>query len=102
MYFLQTLMAGLYRDRPFPWNWAMYLPILVAVSFAGAFIAIGLLRWTRPHIGPYWELFRQSWKIIMVVSMDRRPRESESGRKSRPASFDFITRSAPWTRVDLA
>ena len=69
MYFLQTLAARVYNNRPFPWNWMLYLPTLVAVSFAGAFIAIGLLRWTRPHIGPYWELFRQSWKIIMVVSM---------------------------------
>ena len=69
MYFLQTLAARIYNNRPFPWNWMLYLPTLVAVSFAGAFIAIGLLRWTRPHIGPYWELFHQSWKIVMVVSM---------------------------------
>jgi hypothetical protein len=26
VYFLQTLAGRLYNNRPFPWNWVMYLP----------------------------------------------------------------------------
>ncbi len=69
MYFLQTLMARLYSDRPFPWNWAMYLPILAATSFAAALVAVAMLRWMRPEVGPYWDIFRQSWKVTMVISL---------------------------------
>ncbi len=69
MYVLQTLAGRLYDHRPFPWNWLMYLPTLTAVSFAGALAAVAMLRWTRTDMAPYWDIFHQSWKIIMVVSM---------------------------------
>jgi len=29
VYFLQILAGRLYNNRPFPWNWVMYLPTLV-------------------------------------------------------------------------
>jgi sigma-B regulation protein RsbU (phosphoserine phosphatase) len=69
MYFLQNLAGRLYSNYPFPWNWVMYLPILAAGSFAGTLAAVGLLRWMSREIASYWNLFRDSWKIVMVVSM---------------------------------
>ena len=69
MCILQTVAVRLYDNRPFPWNWAMYLPTLVAGSFAGTLAAVALLRWMRPRTAPYWDLFRESWKIVMVVSL---------------------------------
>jgi len=69
MYFLQTVAVRLYSNRPFPWNWVMYLPILTAASFAGTLGAVALVRWTHRDVAPYWDVFRHSYKIIMVVSM---------------------------------
>jgi sigma-B regulation protein RsbU (phosphoserine phosphatase) len=69
MYFLQTVAVRLYSNRPFPWNWVIYLPILTAASLAGTLGAVALVRWTRTDVAPYWDVFRHTYKIIMVVSM---------------------------------
>jgi phosphoserine phosphatase RsbU/P len=69
MYFVQTLAGRHYNNRPFPWNWVMYLPILTAASFAGALAAVAMLRWMQPYFEPYWVLYHQFWKIIVVISM---------------------------------
>jgi sigma-B regulation protein RsbU (phosphoserine phosphatase) len=69
MYFLQTVAVRLYGNRPFPWNWVIYLPILTAASFAGTLGAVALVRWTHTDVAPYWDVFRHTYKIIMVVSM---------------------------------
>jgi len=69
MYFLQTVAVRLYSNRPFPWNWVIYLPILTAASFAGTLGAVALVRWTHTDAAPYWDVFRHTYKIIMVVSM---------------------------------
>src|SRR5260370_4564797 len=47
----------------------MYVRSLAAGSFASTLAAVALLRWMRPHTAPYWDLFRESWKIVMVVSL---------------------------------
>jgi phosphoserine phosphatase RsbU/P len=69
MYFLMFVAGRLYCDRPFPWNWLLYLPILAAGSLLSAFVAIAILLWMKPELGPYWLLFQASWPIVMVVSM---------------------------------
>ncbi len=69
MYFLQTVAVRQYSNRPFPWNWVIYLPILTAASFAGTLGAVALVRWTRTDVAPYWDVFRHTYKIIMVVSL---------------------------------
>jgi len=69
MYFLQTVAVRLYSNRPFPWNWVIYLPILTTASFAGTLGAVALVRWTHTDVAPYWDVFRHTYKIIMVVSM---------------------------------
>jgi hypothetical protein len=38
-------------------------------TILSAFAASALLRSMEPGMPPYWELFRQTWKIVMVVSM---------------------------------
>jgi sigma-B regulation protein RsbU (phosphoserine phosphatase) len=69
MYFLQASAARLHASRPFPLNWLIYLPILAVGSLLSALGAIALLRLMQPGVGPYWILFRDTWKIVMVVSM---------------------------------
>ena len=69
MYFLQLLLGRLYENRPFPWNWAIYLLFLAAGGVLGTLAAVGLLGWMQPNTPPYWVLFRETWKIVMVVFM---------------------------------
>lgn len=69
MYIVQVIPRRLYENRPFPWNWVIYIPILAIASLLGAFAAVGLLRWIKYGTLPYWTLFQESWKIVMVVSM---------------------------------
>ncbi len=69
MFAVQAVPSRLYANQPFPWNWAIYIPILGIGSLLGAFAAVGLLRWMKYGTLPYWTLFQESWKIVMVVSM---------------------------------
>lgn len=69
MYVLQFLSSRIYLNRPFPWNWLLYLPAMTATSLIASLGAVGLLRWMHPEAGAYWALFHASWKIAMVVCM---------------------------------
>jgi sigma-B regulation protein RsbU (phosphoserine phosphatase) len=69
MYVLQVISSRLYNHLPFPWNWALHLPVLAAGGFISAFASVGLLHWMHPEAGTYWYLFQVSWKIVMVVIM---------------------------------
>ena len=69
MYFIQTRAARLYGHYRFPWDWAIFLPMLAAGSAVSALLSILLLRIMRPDYPPYWALLRETWKIIAVVSM---------------------------------
>jgi sigma-B regulation protein RsbU (phosphoserine phosphatase) len=69
MYVVMYLAGRFYGRRPFPWNWIFYLPILALGSLASSFLAVGLLVWMKPDVGPYWEVFKVSLPIIMVISM---------------------------------
>lgn len=69
MYFVQVAPGRLYKQLAFPWNWAVFLPVVTAGSFVGALASVALLRLLRPQTPPYWILFRESWLIVMVVSV---------------------------------
>ena len=69
MHILLVFAARNIGKRDFPWNWALYLPILAATAALSAFVSVALLHWMQPTAGPYWYLFRASWKIVMVVCM---------------------------------
>ncbi|MGA2431462.1 MAG: PP2C family protein-serine/threonine phosphatase [Candidatus Acidiferrum sp.] len=69
---MHVLMAFAVRNigkRDFPWNWVLYLPVLAVAAALSAFVSVALLHWMQPTAGPYWYLFRASWKIVMVVCM---------------------------------
>ena len=69
MHVLLAFAARNIGKRDFPWNWALYLPVLAVAAALSAFVSVALLRWMQPTAGPYWDLFRASWKIVMVVCM---------------------------------
>ncbi len=69
MYVLQALVGRLYIDFTFPWNWMVFLPFLAMGSLLSALAAIILLRWMVPGAPPFWDVFHETWKIVMVVSM---------------------------------
>ena len=68
MYLLQTSAAPLHVNRSFPLNWVIFLPILAAGSLLCALGSIALVRLMQPSAGPYWGLFRETWKIVFVVA----------------------------------
>jgi phosphoserine phosphatase RsbU/P len=69
MHLLMSFVVRTIGKRPFPWNWALYLPVLAVAGYASTFISVTLLHWIKPAAGSYWELFDVSWKIVMVVCM---------------------------------
>ncbi|MGB8321887.1 MAG: PP2C family protein-serine/threonine phosphatase [Candidatus Acidiferrum sp.] len=69
MYFLMYVGARLYADRTFPWNWIAYLALLTVGSVVAALGAVALLIWMKPEVGPYWQAFKVSLPIVLVVSI---------------------------------
>jgi sigma-B regulation protein RsbU (phosphoserine phosphatase) len=47
----------LYNRRVFPWNWIVFVPIMIAASLASAIAAVVLLRWMLPVKQSFWALF---------------------------------------------
>jgi len=69
IYALLFFGSRIYNHRPFPWNWIFYIPLLAFGAFLSAFATVALLRWMHPSVGPYWQVFRASWKIVVVACM---------------------------------
>jgi phosphoserine phosphatase RsbU/P len=69
---LSPVMAAshrIYENRPFPWNWILFLPIQAAAGVAFAFAASALLFWVRVDRSPFWVQFRANFPIVMVMVM---------------------------------
>lgn len=66
---LMAASRPLYDRRPFPWNWVVYLPVMVAGSVVNAVAAAALLWWLQPAKLAFALLFRQLAPLIIVVSM---------------------------------
>jgi phosphoserine phosphatase RsbU/P len=69
MYALLFFGRRIYNRRPFPANWILYIALLAFGAFLSAFVSVALLRWMHPSVGPYWQVFRASWKIAVVACM---------------------------------
>ena len=69
MIFVHMFSERLHAKRPFPWNWVVYLLILPASSFAAAFAAVLLLKWMLIRNTPFWDLFRTTWRSVVVICM---------------------------------
>ena len=69
VYALLFFGSRIYNPRPFPWNWILYIALLTIGAFLSAFATVALFRWMHPTVGLYWEVFRASWKIIVVACM---------------------------------
>ena len=69
LYALLLFGSRIYDHRPFPWNWILYIALLAFGAFLSAFATVALLRWMHPSMGPYWQVFRASWKITVVACM---------------------------------
>jgi len=59
----------IYENRPFPWNWILFLPIQAAAGVAFAFAALALVFWMHVDRSPFWVQFRANFPIVMVVVM---------------------------------
>jgi sigma-B regulation protein RsbU (phosphoserine phosphatase) len=67
VYALLFFGSRIYDPRTFPWNWILYIPLLAFGAFLSAFATVALLCWMHPSVGPYWQVFRASWKIVVVA-----------------------------------
>jgi phosphoserine phosphatase RsbU/P len=59
----------LYDRRPFPWNWVLYLPVLLAVSLVNTAASAEVVRWMRPGTPPVQEVFRGIAPLVITVTM---------------------------------
>jgi sigma-B regulation protein RsbU (phosphoserine phosphatase) len=56
-----------YENRPFPWNWILFLSIQVALAVASAFAVPAGLLLLRVDRSPFWVQFRLMSPLVMVV-----------------------------------
>jgi sigma-B regulation protein RsbU (phosphoserine phosphatase) len=59
----------LYGQRPFPWNWIIFVPVQLFVGFACAALTVFFLQITKIARLPFWTLFHASGPLIIVVCM---------------------------------
>jgi sigma-B regulation protein RsbU (phosphoserine phosphatase) len=66
---IMSACGRFWKDRPFPWNWMVFLSIQAAAGMFCAFAAPALLIWTRMDRSSYWVQFHETWPMVMVVVM---------------------------------
>ncbi len=69
LYPVLTACARFWKDRPFPWNWILFLSTQAIAGVACAFAAPALLIWMRVDRSPFWAQFRYSAPMVMVFVM---------------------------------
>lgn len=61
----------IYDRRPPPWNWVLFLPIIVACGVVTAFATTALVRWVfgeTPRFWPFFESFGPLMILLCVVA----------------------------------
>ncbi len=66
---LQTAGERFYSQRPFPWNWIVYLPMLAVSAVVAVLASVLLLTWILPEHVPFRTLFREAAPLGFVVTM---------------------------------
>jgi hypothetical protein len=62
-------------NRPFPWNWLIYLPLLILSTIPIYVIATVLVYCVTPHLDlSLWYPMRYGWKIPVLVVTQFHPR----------------------------
>ena len=69
LYPVMTACGRFWKDRPFPWNWMVFLPIQATAGLFCAFTVPALLLWLGVDRSPYWVQFRDTWAMVMVAVM---------------------------------
>jgi phosphoserine phosphatase RsbU/P len=57
----------IYANRPFPWNWVLFVPVQLGFGFLCAFGSIVLLQVTKIDPEPFWTLFGHFGSLAIVV-----------------------------------
>jgi hypothetical protein len=61
-------ISPLYCNRQFPWNWLIYLPLLILWTIPIYVIATVVVYYVTPHIdSSLWHLMRYGWKFPVFV-----------------------------------
>ncbi|MGA8034818.1 MAG: PP2C family protein-serine/threonine phosphatase [Candidatus Acidiferrales bacterium] len=56
-----------YETRAFPWNWALFFPVQIALGFVCSVGLAFILRWTSIDREPFWAAFRRLGPLVIVV-----------------------------------
>ncbi len=56
-----------YETREFPWNWALFFPVQVALGFICSLGLAFILQWTGIDREPFWTVFRRLGPLVIVV-----------------------------------
>ena len=59
----------LYDRRPFPWNWVLHLPMLLAVSLVNTAASAEVVRWMQPAKPAIGAVFRSIAPLVVTVTM---------------------------------
>lgn len=66
---LHSVVFRFIRRFRFPWNWAVYLPLLTVVSVLCVMAAVELMVRMVHGTGTYWRVFEGMWQVGMVLCM---------------------------------
>src|SRR5262249_49693625 len=64
---LGFVTVRLYGQRPFPWNWIIFVPVQLFFGFLCAALSVFLLQITKIAPQPFWTVFDASGPLIIVV-----------------------------------
>lgn len=65
---LVAMCEPLYDRRQFPWNWLLFILVMIAASVPNAVLAVAVLGWIEPVRMSFSGLFRELAPFIVAVS----------------------------------
>ncbi|HLX00170.1 MAG TPA: PP2C family protein-serine/threonine phosphatase [Candidatus Acidoferrales bacterium] len=66
---LQQASRPIYEHRPFPWNWILFFPTVLANGLLTALATTAIVRWVFAGTPSYWAFFNEMAPLMILVSV---------------------------------
>jgi len=66
---LAFFVRRFYVDRPFPWNWIIFVPVQFGFCVICAVGVVLFLKWTKINPEPFWIAFRSNGPLVIVMGL---------------------------------